>query len=143
MTPTTYSSDKKTYNTLRSSSVSFAILYKDNINVCAPPYLFSSSILMSPRNTNVPASYLVLMQDNKVLLLQRANTGYHDGDYSVIAGHVEQGETFTDTVMREAKEEAGILLHRDSVSVAHIQHRKSDTDGSERVHTYFVATSWT
>lgn len=45
--------------------------------------------------------------------------------------------------MREAKEEAGILLDRNHLKVAHIQHRKSDSDGSERVHTYFVATAWT
>jgi 8-oxo-dGTP pyrophosphatase MutT (NUDIX family) len=81
------------------------------------------------------------MKDNKVLLLQRAkNTGYHDGDYSVIAGHVEKDETFTDAILREAKEEAGITLDRDTINVVHIQHRKSDKDGEGRVHTYFLAT---
>ena len=94
------------------------------------------------RNTNVVAAYLVLMKDNKVLLLQRQNTGYNDGKYSVIAGHVEKGETFTDTIIREAKEEAGITLHRDKIKVAHVQHRKSDSDASERVHTYFISTEW-
>lgn len=97
---------------------------------------------MKERNLNVPASYLVLMKDHKVLLLQRANTGYHDGDYSIIAGHVEKDETFTDAVIREAREEAGIELDRNNIKVAHIQHRKSDKDGMGRVHTYFVATDW-
>ena len=97
---------------------------------------------MKERHLNIPASYLVIMKNNKVLLLQRANTGYHDGEYSVIAGHVEKEETFTDAILREAKEEAGIVLDRNKIKVAHIQHRKSDSDGSERVHTYFVATEW-
>ena len=94
------------------------------------------------RHTNIPASYLVLMRNNEVLLLQRASTGYHDGEYSVIAGHVEENETFTDAVLREAKEEAGIILDRDKIQVVHIQHRKSDLDDSERVHAYFIATEW-
>jgi len=97
---------------------------------------------MKERHTNIPASYLVLIKDNKVLLSQRANTSYHDGEYSVIAGHVEKGETFTDAVLREAQEEAGIILNRNKIKVGHVQHRKSDSDGSERIHTYFVATEW-
>lgn len=98
---------------------------------------------MKERNTNIPASYLVLMKGNKILLLQRANTGYHDGEYSLIAGHVEKDETFTDSILREAKEEAGIILDRDKIKVAHIQHRKSDKDWWWRIHTYFIATEWT
>ena len=97
---------------------------------------------MKERNTNVPASYLVLIKDNKVILLQRANTGCHDGEYSVVAGHVEKDETFTDAILREAKEEAGITIDRNKIKVVHIQHRKSDKDGVGRVHTYFVATEW-
>lgn len=30
----------------------------------------------------IPAVYLLLRQDNEVLLLRRANTGYQDGKYS-------------------------------------------------------------
>lgn len=37
----------------------------------------------------VPAAYLLLWQDEKVLLLRRYNTSYQDGNYSLIAGHVE------------------------------------------------------
>jgi 8-oxo-dGTP diphosphatase len=97
---------------------------------------------MKERHSNIVGAYLVLMKDNKICLLQRANSGYHDGEYSVIAGHVEKGETFTDAILREAREEAGVLLNRDTIKVVHIQHRKSDTDGRERVHTYFLATDW-
>ena len=58
---------------------------------------------MKTRHTNIPASYLVLFDHNKVLLLRRFNTGYEDGNYSLIAGHVEEGETFTKCIIREAK----------------------------------------
>lgn len=77
-----------------------------------------------------------------MLLLKRANTGYHDGDYGLIAGHVEASETFTDAIIREAQEEAGIALKPDHLQVVHVMHRKSDLDKSERVDVYFLAKKW-
>lgn len=56
----------------------------------------------------VPAVYLVLRNDNRVLLLRRANTGYQDGKYRLVAGHLDGDELGTTAVVREAKEEAGI-----------------------------------
>jgi 8-oxo-dGTP diphosphatase len=44
---------------------------------------------------NIPASYLFLERDNRILLLRRSNTGYEDGNYSLIAGHVEANESFS------------------------------------------------
>jgi len=97
---------------------------------------------MKKRHKNIVASYLVLIRGNTVLLSQRKNTGYRDGEYSVIAGHLEQGETFTQTIIREAKEEAGIILDPKKIIVKHVQHCKSDNDKSERVHIYFVTSAW-
>jgi len=57
---------------------------------------------MTKRNQNVPASYLVLFKENKVLLLKRFNTGYEDDKYSMIAGHVDEGESFSEAIIREA-----------------------------------------
>ncbi len=95
------------------------------------------------RHSNVPASYLVLFKGDQVLLLKRANTGFYDGHYSVIAGHVEPGESFTDCVIREAKEEAGILIAMDHLKVAHVMHRNSGEQvNNERVDTFFIAEKW-
>ncbi|GIK84240.1 MAG: hypothetical protein BroJett025_08620 [Patescibacteria group bacterium] len=95
------------------------------------------------RHMNIPASYLVLVNDaGQVLLLRRFNTGYKDGMYSLVAGHVDEGETFTDALIREAKEEAGVVVDPAKVEVAHIMHRKSDTDGSERVDIFFIVREW-
>ncbi|NCO11946.1 MAG: NUDIX hydrolase [Candidatus Pacebacteria bacterium CG_4_10_14_3_um_filter_34_15] len=86
---------------------------------------------------NIPASYLVLMRGNKILLLRRFNTGYKDGQYSLVAGHVDEGETFTDALIREAREESGLEISRDKVKVVHIMHRRSDFDGSQRVDVFY------
>ena len=43
----------------------------------------------------IGSSYLLLIENNKILLSRRFNTGYEDGKYSLPAGHVETGETLT------------------------------------------------
>ncbi|MDA3958073.1 NUDIX domain-containing protein [Oceanispirochaeta sp.] len=92
------------------------------------------------RITNIPASYLVLLKEEEVLLLQRQNTGFGDGDYSFIAGHVEKDESFSQALHREALEEAGIRLDPEHVKTSHIMHRKSDD--SVRVDVFFVSHFW-
>lgn len=96
------------------------------------------------RHMNIPASYLVLVNDREeVLLLRRFNTGYNDGMYSLVAGHVDAGENFTQALLREAAEESGLEILPESAEVGHIMHRKSNTDGSERVDVFFVVRNWT
>jgi 8-oxo-dGTP diphosphatase len=95
------------------------------------------------RHVVIPASYLILTKNNKILLLKRFNTGYEDGNYSLIAGHVENGETFTDTIIREAEEEAGIIVQRKNLKVVHIMHRKSHSGPkNERVDVFFTTKAW-
>jgi len=93
------------------------------------------------RNVNIPASYLVPIRDGRVLLIRRFNTGYEDGKYSLIAGHTEAGEHFTDRIIREAFEESGIRLVADDVRVAHVMHRHAGIQ-NERVDVFFVAEHW-
>ncbi len=95
------------------------------------------------RHMNIPASYLVLMNERgQVLLLRRFNTGFKDGMYSLVAGHVDAGETFTQALVREVREEAGIVVLPEDAEVVHLMHRKSDTDGSERTDVFFVVRKW-
>jgi len=95
------------------------------------------------RNENIPASYLVLIEDNKILMLRRFNTGFADGNYSVVAGHVEKGESFSQCIIREAKEEAGIILDQNDIKVVHVMHRDSKTSvNNERVDVFFTASKW-
>jgi ADP-ribose pyrophosphatase YjhB (NUDIX family) len=93
------------------------------------------------RHKLIPASYLVLKRGDTVLLLRRFNTGYEDGKYSMPAGHVDAGETFTETVIREASEEIGIIVEAENVRMAHIMHRKSVY--TERIDTFFTTEEWT
>lgn len=95
------------------------------------------------RHTNIPAAYLILIKDNNILLLRRFNTGYEDGNYSLVAGHLEPGETFTECIIREAKEEAGILINKEDLETTHIMHRDSGLEiENERIDVFFIAKKW-
>jgi len=85
------------------------------------------------------AVHLFLVRNGKVLLLRRFNTGYEDGKYSVIAGHLEGDEEIKTAAIREAQEEVGIEISPLDLQVAGVMHRKS-TD--ERIDFFLVATSW-
>ena len=71
------------------------------------------------------------------------NTGYEDGNYSVIAGHVEPGESFTQCIIREAHEEAGITLAPEDLEVVHVMHRDSKQSSvNQRVDVFYTAKKW-
>ncbi len=87
------------------------------------------------------ASYIILVQDAKVLLSRRHNTGFEDGKYSLPAGHAEPSESFTQALIREAREEIGIDLPVKNAKVSHVMHRKSPE--REYVDVYYLADEWT
>ncbi len=91
----------------------------------------------------IPAVYLLLRQDNQILLLRRAHTGYQDGKYSVIAGHLDGDELATSGIAREAQEEAGIAVNPKDLKLVHTCHRLSRNEiGQERIDLFFEADTW-
>jgi 8-oxo-dGTP diphosphatase len=87
------------------------------------------------------AVYLIPMRGNEVMLLRRFNTGYQDGKYSLIAGHVEPGESITAALCREAKEEAGIELDERELEFKHVMQRFCP-DGRVYLDFFFTVNSW-
>ena len=85
------------------------------------------------------AVHLFLLRDNQVLLLRRANTGYEDGNYSVVAGHLDGGESVTQAAIREAHEEVGVVLRPTDLRVVGVMHRWSN---EERIDFFLLATAW-
>lgn len=83
------------------------------------------------------AVYLIPQIDHKILLLKRFNTGYEDGNYSFIAGHVEIQESPTEAIIREAYEEAGILVKREDLQFIHVLYRQDQ----ERTYVDFFFTT--
>lgn len=84
-------------------------------------------------------AYLILKQEGKILLNLRRNTGYCDGIWSLIAGHVEHGESATEAMSREAYEEIGVRIDPLKLKVIHVMHRKTNW---LNVDIFFECTSW-
>jgi len=83
--------------------------------------------------------HMLFLQEGKILLLRRCNTGYEDGSYSLVAGHVDAGETITQAAIREAMEEAGVFLQLEDLQVVHVMNRKSN---DERVDFFVNVKAW-
>jgi ADP-ribose pyrophosphatase YjhB (NUDIX family) len=91
--------------------------------------------------TNVPEVSLVVRKDGKMLFLLRQHTGYQDGKYCLPAGHVEDGESFRQSGMRELQEEVGLQVALEDLKPLHTQQRTDTRD--TRIGMLFEVTAWT
>ena len=86
------------------------------------------------------ASHLFLIDAaERVLFMRRAGSGYADGQLGVPAGHVDLGETVTESIIRETGEELGIKLNADDLVFAGTMFRRSQ---EPRVDYFFTARTW-
>jgi 8-oxo-dGTP pyrophosphatase MutT (NUDIX family) len=86
------------------------------------------------------AVQLVLLRDEHVLLARRANTGFEDGNYGLVAGHIEGDEPARAAMAREAFEEAGIRIDPDALQLSLTMHRHAPD--REYIDLFFVARDW-
>ena len=82
---------------------------------------------------------LVLARNGRILLRERANTGYGDGAYEPPSGQLTDRETIVETAIRVASE-AGIVIGAENVSLAHVMH---DVSGSGRIAFFLSVSGWT
>jgi len=84
--------------------------------------------------------HLVLLDDDgRVLLGRRKDTGFADGSYHLPAGHLEAGESVIEALIREAREETGIIISPGAINFAHVMHNSS---GGGRVAFFFTVRRW-
>ena len=91
------------------------------------------------RSKYTVAVHLLFLQSEQILLIRRFNTGYEDGNYSVVAGHVDAGESVTQAVIREAKEEVAVTLQPEDLRIVHVMNRKAE---DERIDFFVTVSKW-
>ncbi|MCI3919448.1 NUDIX domain-containing protein [Paenibacillus sp. TRM 82003] len=84
--------------------------------------------------------HVLFYRDDEVLLLKRQNTGFEDGKWSVVAGRMDGNEEVIAAAIREAKEESGVIIHPEQISIVGIMHRKNTS--SEWVDFFLKVESW-
>jgi 8-oxo-dGTP pyrophosphatase MutT (NUDIX family) len=103
---------------------------------------------LGQRTLLIAAAYVVLRRSvgghDEVLLQLRAGTGYRDGHWAVLAGHVDPGESVHEAAVREAAEEAGVALRVEDLQPLTVLHRfvRGGPDVEQRVDVFFAAHRW-
>src|SRR5260370_42137184 len=94
---------------------------------------------VAPRRRVVVDVILLLTRNGRILLRERANTGYGDGAYEPPSGELPGRETIVETAIRVASA-AGIAIGGDNVSLAHVMH---DLSGGGRIAFFLSVARWT
>jgi 8-oxo-dGTP diphosphatase len=100
---------------------------------------YATAMSKETRYTLPVVVQLLLVKDDKVLLMRRQNTGWGDGDYDLVAGHIDGHETLTAALCREAREEIGITIMPKDAHFSHLLHYVDDT---EYMYVYFTVKDW-
>jgi 8-oxo-dGTP pyrophosphatase MutT (NUDIX family) len=98
-------------------------------------------VLAMSRRGAILSVYVLLLREEEVFLLRRANTGWMDGAWTVVAGHVEPNESVSEAAIREAGEEAGVVIAPQDLRVLGAMHRRGE-EGQDRVDWFYTSTRW-
>jgi 8-oxo-dGTP pyrophosphatase MutT (NUDIX family) len=82
-------------------------------------------------------SNMIVREDGKFLLLQRALHKPQGGTWGIPTGKVESEEDLIDAIIRETVEETGIFLTRDSLTVHPVKYIRVDNDGYDLTYYMF------
>ncbi len=88
------------------------------------------------RHQIIPTVNVFIVKDSQLLLGRRANTGWMDGYLCPAGGHVEENETPIIAIMREIKEELGVMVRQEDLEFLCVAARK--TSEGETVAYEFV-----
>lgn len=97
---------------------------------------------MKTRNKAVPAVYIILEWEGKILIALRQNTGYQDNTYSLPSGHVEVGEFPKAALIREVWEEIGIKVAAEDLEFVHALYRTAKDEAGDYIDLFFRTRNW-
>ena len=93
------------------------------------------------RHRSIVDVHLILRRAGRILLLRRADTGYGDGQLHLPSGHLERDESVVAGVIREAREEVGVVVEPGALRCVHVMHRAGPV-GDDRIGFFFEAGWW-
>ena len=89
------------------------------------------------------AVYLLPRENGKVLMSLRQNTGFGDGQYGIVGGHLDGNENARAAMVREAREEAGLDIRESDLIPRLVMHRASSGKHTEAIDIFFDLPHWT
>lgn len=89
------------------------------------------------------AIYLILKKDGKVAFILRSKTDWMNNHYGLVQGKVEKAESYSAAAVREAKEEANVIVRPEDLWHVHTVHRyEPSSQAKDWVDVYFEVTKW-
>jgi 8-oxo-dGTP pyrophosphatase MutT (NUDIX family) len=80
---------------------------------------------MADRYRSIIDAHILLRRAGEILLAHRAGDVYASGQYGLPSGHLEQGESILDAVIRETEEEVGIVLEPAALRMVLVMHQRN------------------
>ena len=97
---------------------------------------------MGEERFHVRASiHILFLKDDYVLMLLRKNISL-DGLYSLVAGHLDEGESVVEAFLREAKEEVGVGLRATDLDICTVCHSYHDHMNKAYIQFYALCYNW-
>ncbi|MGW1766479.1 phosphotransferase [Streptomyces sp. NPDC002073] len=95
----------------------------------------------------VPVDVHLILRRNgdcgpEVLLSRRAGPVYASGLRHLPSGHLDPGEDMVEAVIREAREETGVLIAVENVTAAVTVHHRPPTGSRSRLGVFFEVRQW-
>ncbi len=95
---------------------------------------------MERNNWFLVSTHILLIKENNILLYLR-KWGLQDWKYNVIAGHLDWWETPIEATIREAKEEAWIIIQKEDLYFSHVSYSIA-WNWKEYIQFYFSCKKW-
>ncbi len=120
----------------------------DDHGAAPDPERYAPDDHLGSRSLLVAAAYVVLRRRvdgrDEVLLQLRRGTGYMDGCWATLAGHVDPGESVHEAAVREAAEEAGVVVAPGALVPLTALHRfeRGGPAVEQRLDAFFEVTTW-
>ncbi|MBI5914957.1 MAG: NUDIX domain-containing protein [Bacteroidetes bacterium] len=89
-------------------------------------------------NTNLKVRLILYNKGSILLLRQKKNLG---GNFTLVGGTIESTEYALEALIREAGEEAGLMLKPKDLQLVHVLHKCTNNNG-HRITLYFKASKW-
>ncbi len=85
-------------------------------------------------------AHTFLLRCGSVLLIRRAGTGFEDGNYGPVGGHLEGVESIRQAAIRECREEIGVEVDQADLEVVGVTHYISPT--GEGIDFFLSTKRW-
>ena len=87
----------------------------------------------------ITVGMILINENNELLLQKRCNTGYMDGKYAIVSGHLEKNESMVSGIVREVKEEVNLDIKEENITLVCLI-RRGDND--DYINSYFKCSEF-